>query len=75
MILILNNDVIKCRKSDSYINATQLCEAESKLFGHQYRLASTKQLIYKLAKTINNNKKHNIMKVKNLKKCNNQIVI
>ena len=54
MTLILNNDVIECRKTDGYINATQLCKAGNKLFGHWYRLASTKQLILELVKKINN---------------------
>ncbi len=30
MTLILNNDIIECRKSDGYINATQLCKAGGK---------------------------------------------
>jgi hypothetical protein len=52
--LILDNNVIECRKYDRYINATQLCKAGGKLFGHWYRLSSTKQLIYELAIKINN---------------------
>ena len=52
MTLILNNDVIECRQSDGYINATQLCKAGGKLFAHWYRLDSTKQLIFELAKKI-----------------------
>jgi hypothetical protein len=59
MTLILDNNIIQCRKSDGYINATQLCSAGGKLFGNWYRLDSTKQLIIELAKQIFN---------KNLKK-------
>jgi len=54
MTLILNNNIIECRKSDGYINATQLCKAGGKKFGHWYRIDSTKQLILELAKKINN---------------------
>jgi hypothetical protein len=54
MTLILNNDIIECRKSDGFINATQLCKAGGKNFGHWFRLDSTKQLIRELAIQINN---------------------
>ena len=52
MTLILNNDAIECRKTDGYINATQLCKAGNKLFGHWYTLESTKKLISSLESNI-----------------------
>ena len=45
MTLILNNDVIECRQSDGYINATQLCKAGGKLFADWLRLKSTKEYL------------------------------
>ncbi len=45
MTLILNENVIECRKSDGYINATQLCKAGGKKFSHWINLESTKELI------------------------------
>ena len=49
--LILNNQIIQFRKSDNYINATQLCKAGGKNFGHWYSLEGTKELISILAFT------------------------
>jgi hypothetical protein len=43
--LILNNNVIEFRKSDSYVNATQLCNARKKLFADWMRLKSTKEYL------------------------------
>ena len=51
MTLILNNDIIEYRKSDGYINATQLCKAGGKKFNDWYRLDSTKQLILEFIKS------------------------
>jgi hypothetical protein len=45
MTLILNNNVIECRQSDGYINATQLCKAGGKLFADWMRLKSTKEYL------------------------------
>jgi len=45
MTLILNQNVIEYRKSDGYINATQLCKAGGKLFGDWMRLKSTKDFL------------------------------
>jgi len=47
--LILNNSVIEYRKSDGYINATQLCKAGGKKLSHWINLESTKELINVLA--------------------------
>jgi hypothetical protein len=47
--LILNGDIIEYRKSDSYVNATQLCKAGGKKFSHWYGLYTTKELISVLA--------------------------
>jgi hypothetical protein len=44
MTLILNNDVIECRKSDGYINATQLCKSGNKLFADWKRLKVPKNI-------------------------------
>jgi hypothetical protein len=52
--LILNNNVIEYRKSDGYVNATQLCRACGKLFGHWYTLETTKKIISILASNIGN---------------------
>lgn len=52
MTLIINDDVIEYRKSDGYINATQLCKAGGKKFGHWYTLETTKKLISILASNI-----------------------
>jgi hypothetical protein len=48
MTLILNNDVIECRKSDGYINATQLCKAGGKKFNDWLRLENTKNYLVSL---------------------------
>jgi hypothetical protein len=42
--LTLNNIVITSRSDDSFINATQLCQAGGKQFNDWYRLNTTKQL-------------------------------
>jgi hypothetical protein len=52
MNLILNNQIIQFRESDNYINATQLCKAGGKNFGHWNTLDSTKELISVLASEI-----------------------
>ena len=44
-ILILNDNIIECRESDGYVNATQLCKAGGKNFSQWYRLESTNKLI------------------------------
>jgi len=44
-ILTLNDIKIIARKSDGFINATQMCKAGGKEFGHWYELNSTKELI------------------------------
>ncbi len=49
MTLILNNDIIECRKSDGYINATQLCKAGGKKFYDWSILETTKTLINTLS--------------------------
>ena len=38
MTLILDNNIIECRKTNGYINA------DGKLFGHWYSIESTKKL-------------------------------
>jgi hypothetical protein len=48
MTLILNNDVIECRKSDGYINATQLCKTGCKKFNDWLRLENTKNYLVSL---------------------------
>jgi hypothetical protein len=50
--LILNNQIIQFREPDNYINATQLCKAGGKNFGHWNSLDSTKELISILASEI-----------------------
>ena len=45
MTLILDNNIIECRKSDGYINATQLCSAGNKHFNDWFRLKSTKEYL------------------------------
>jgi uncharacterized C2H2 Zn-finger protein len=47
--LILNNDVVECRKKDGYVNATQLCKAGGKKISHWINLESTKKIISVLA--------------------------
>jgi len=49
MTLILNQNIIDYRKSDGFINATQLCKAGCKKFSHWISLESTKELIRVLA--------------------------
>jgi KilA-N domain/T5orf172 domain len=48
MSLKLNNMVIESRSSDNFINATQLCKAGGKKFGHWFQLDQTKRLISSL---------------------------
>jgi len=45
---ILNGITVLARESDGYINATQLCQAGGKLFGHWKALDSTKELLKEL---------------------------
>jgi len=45
MTLILDNNIIQCRKSDGYINATQLCKAGNKHFNDWFRLKSTNEYL------------------------------
>ena len=52
MNLILNNQIIQFRETDGYINATQLCKAGGKNFGHWNSLESTKKLISVLESNI-----------------------
>ena len=52
MNLILNNHIIQFRETDGYINATQLCKAGGKNFGHWNSLESTKELIRVLESNI-----------------------
>jgi hypothetical protein len=54
MSLTLNNVVIKARKEDNFINATQLCKAGGKLFKNWYQLDATKELIASLEQTLKN---------------------
>jgi len=49
--LELNGIFIESR-GDGFINATQLCKAGGKLFGHWYSLNSTKELIYELVEDL-----------------------
>jgi hypothetical protein len=53
MSLALNNIVIESRKSDNFINATQLCKAGGKKFNDWYRLDSTKELKEELKRRFN----------------------
>lgn len=50
--LVLNDIAIEARSSDGYINATQLCKAGGKLFGHWFTLQTTKDLIDALSSDI-----------------------
>ena len=50
--LVLNEVVVNSRKGDGYINATQLCQAGSKKFGHWNSLDTTKELINVLSADI-----------------------
>jgi KilA-N domain len=52
--LRLSNIVIESRKSDNFINATQLCKAGGKKFSHWYPLDSTKELIKELENNLKN---------------------
>jgi predicted nucleic acid-binding Zn-ribbon protein len=52
MSLVLNNIVIESRKSDNFVNATQLCKAGGKKFSHWINLDSTKELIKELEKSL-----------------------
>ena len=45
MTLILDNNIIECRKLDGFVNATQLCKAGGKKFSHWINLESTKKII------------------------------
>ena len=49
--IIINGITITSRSQDNYINATLLCQAGGKLFGHWYSLNSTKELIKELKKS------------------------
>ena len=40
-----NTEIVIQFRKDGYVNATQLCKAAGKLFGHWYSLESTKELI------------------------------
>lgn len=50
--LELNNIKIEHRESDNFINATQLCKAGGKEFGHWLELKSTKELVKTLEETL-----------------------
>ena len=52
--LVLSGIVIESRKSDNFINATQLCKAGGKRFNNWYQLDSTKELIKELENSIRN---------------------
>jgi hypothetical protein len=52
--LTLNNIIIESRENDNFINATQLCKAGNKLFGHWFELKSTKELIKTLEDALKN---------------------
>ena len=52
MNLILNNQIIQFRETDNYINATQLCKAGGKNFGHWYSLEGTIELLSVLSSNI-----------------------
>lgn len=45
MTITFNNIVIQSREFDSYVNATQMCDAVGKKFNNWYNLKSTKELI------------------------------
>ena len=47
--LTLNNIVITSRSDDSFINATQLCQASGKQFHNWYQLDTTKNLLEELS--------------------------
>ena len=66
---ILNGITVLARESDSYVNATQLCQAGGKLFGHWKSLDSTKELIkeLELETGISENKLLDIQKGGNIK--------
>ncbi len=50
--LILNNVNIIARSSDGYINATQMCKAGGKLFGHYKENNQTKAYLQALSMSI-----------------------
>lgn len=50
--LVINGIVIQRRESDGYINATQMCKAGGKLFGHYLELSATKDIVNELSSDI-----------------------
>ena len=50
--LTINGVVIQCREADGFVNATQMCKAGKKTFGHWYELKSTKELINALLENL-----------------------
>jgi hypothetical protein len=54
LTLKLNNIIIEARKSDKFINATQICKAGGKQFAQWKLLESTKELVDTLQKTLQN---------------------
>ena len=61
--LVLSGIVIESRKSDNFINATQLCKAGGKKFNDWYRLENTTKLIQFLSM----NTKNSALKVVDIK--------
>lgn len=50
---ILNGTTVLAREGDNYINATQLCQAGGKLFGHWKALDSTKEFMTSISRRKN----------------------
>ena len=65
--LMLSGIVIESRKSDNFINATQLCKAGKKEFNNWYSLKTTKNLIKTLELDVNSNPDISGLKVVDIK--------
>ena len=65
--LVLSGIVIESRKSDNFINATQLCKAGKKEFNHWYSLKTTKNLIKTLELYVNSKTDISGLKVVDIK--------
>jgi transposase-like protein len=68
--LTLNNIIIESRENDHFINATQLCKANNKLFGNWIDQKSSKELIKALEDTLKNELEISTQMNNNLKNSN-----
>jgi hypothetical protein len=73
--LVLNNIIIESRDSDHFINATQLCKANNKLFGNWIDQKSSKELIKALEETLKNELEMSTQMNNNLENSNIGILI